>query len=541
MFVSLCSTRRATPTASCCRKQKQSSLHQQHSVQSPVTIHKLPNKKKKNLAKAILLAFVLGWWLWMLLTGSSPVFGGHLIQTSNDSDHPLPWLIVPSETAASVPTDRHNNRAQNQQQHKTTSQYVRYNKRGKLVMKAMSRVTLADLLDVTDDLLLKKMENMTTPSHDDNDAVSTDPTSHHNDPAKQDKHPILDLLHRAGIKELDRATLSLLPTASEVTHLYGPSTLDEQQPLLVAGRETCAKFRRSIPPGQQAYLGVAGLFNSGTNALLYYLRANLVLPVVAAQDNNNKNSTISTVDNTTHGGILTQVPWHKHWFSRLRANHTIALHRTVPKEYVMPIVVIRDPLTWMQTMCRAPYLVESYVLVRGDEPISQDQPLSSVRRRLADCPSLTRGNPAVQIPAMMSNMSWPTLLHLWKDWYNDYIRSNQPYLMVRWEDLVFRPRDVVNVIRHCTGAIWKESSFVHVVDQAKWEHVRELGPQSNWISAMIKHAHPPRRWRRLTAADWNLARSILYWEASNASEADEGDRMPWSLVRRFHYQLPRDS
>ena len=94
MFVSLCSTRRATPTASCCRKQKQSSLHQQHSVQSPVTIHKLPNKKKKNLAKAILLAFVLGWWLWMLLTGSSPVFGGHLIQTSNDSDHPLPWLIV---------------------------------------------------------------------------------------------------------------------------------------------------------------------------------------------------------------------------------------------------------------------------------------------------------------------------------------------------------------------------------------------------------------------------------------------------------------
>jgi hypothetical protein len=60
------------------------------------------------------------------------------------------------------------------------------------------------------------------------------------------------------------------------------------------------------------------------------------------------------------------------------------------------------------------------------------------------------------------------------------------------------------------------------MDQAKWEHVREYGPQSNRVSAMMKHGHPWRRLRHLEGDDLQAAAAVL-----NST-----------LLDLFHYQEP---
>jgi hypothetical protein len=129
---------------------------------------------------------------------------------------------------------------------------------------------------------------------------------------------------------------------------------------------------------------------------------------------------------------------------------------------------------------------------------------------------------AVTIPSMTNAKSWKTLLHLWNDWYRDYYFNSKHYLMIRFEDLLWHPRSVVEAIRDCVGAVYKGPLFVHVVDQSKWEHVREYGPQSNLISAMIKHGSRQRRIRGMTRADLEVAAAVL---------DDE-------LLRIFQYQRP---
>jgi hypothetical protein len=360
----------------------------------------------------------------------------------------------------------------------TGSQYVRRNKRGKVVMKVITRVRLNDLVDLTQEDLLNA--NITA-------SISYSL-------AVQDKEPILKLLHDAGVKDLDVAVIAQLPTWSQVTELYG----DTGKPVVV-GLETCAAFRASVPT-DQAYLATAGFFDTGTNALTYYMRANLVMPFHTAPGH--------------HDGILTQVPWDKHWFSRLRNNHTAPHHEQYPKGNVLPIVTIRDPLSWMQSLCRQPYLVQWPHSTQHCPNLVPDPTFSD---------SATGESTPVKIPAMTGSDEWPSLAHLWNDYYRDYLKTDTPRLLVRFEDLLFRPKQVLEIVKACAGAKWKdEHAFYYVVDQSKWEHVRFNGPQSNLISAMIKHGNPARRTRNMTDADLRYAASVL----------DE------ELLRLFRYQRP---
>jgi hypothetical protein len=367
---------------------------------------------------------------------------------------------------------------------RTSKQYVRYNKRGtKLVMKTIHTVHRDDLKDLSDDIFAPWQGSSST-------------TSRH------DKKEVLELLKEAGITEVDDETVALLPTWKEVTDLYGNMSAD--QPIYTAGLETCQRFRDSVSP-ENAFLGTAGMFNSGTNAMTYYLRANLKMDSVGARPKNH------------HDGILTQVPWDKHYFASLKHNHTAKHSEAYTKNHVLPIVVIRDPLTWMQSMCATPYMVQPLFRASGG---GDDARLS--------CPHLTTDTATttthtVSMPTM-TERTWSTLLHLWNDWYREYLHEyKEPFLMVRFEDLLFRPRTVLNVVRQCAGAVWaEEDAFTYIVDQSKWEHARFYGPQSTMLSAMIKHGNAARRVKGMTEVDVQIARNVLDKE----------------LMQIFGYQYP---
>jgi hypothetical protein len=342
----------------------------------------------------------------------------------------------------------------------TTQQYIKYNKRGRAVVKAITRVRLEDLTDLPESLLAKA--NATSPALP--------------DPNRADKEPILRMLRQAGITDVDPRVITLLPSWRDVTDLYG-----DDVPIVGLDEASCRWFRDTVPL-RDAYLGAAGLFNTGTNALTYYLRANLLLPFrgEAPIHRDGKDS--------NRQGILTQVPWDKHWFARLRNHHTVDLYANVTKAHVLPIVMIRDPLSWSQSMCQQPYLVRW-------------------RGRTVHCPDWRE---PVLIPHMTGGHHWDSLWHLWNDWYRDYWQHENPRLIVRFEDLLWRPQQVLRAIQSCVGATWTTpGTFYYVVDRSKWEHVKTFRAQSNMVSAMIKHGTPSQRVRNLSLEELEQARQIL--------------------------------
>ena len=84
------------------------------------------------------------------------------------------------------------------------------------------------------------------------------------------REPLLAILNDAGVTEFDAESIAALPTWQQVEQLYG-------QGPVVYGLETCERFQQQIPV-EDASIGTAGLFNTGTNPFAMYLEANCVMP-----------------------------------------------------------------------------------------------------------------------------------------------------------------------------------------------------------------------------------------------------------------------
>lgn len=132
-------------------------------------------------------------------------------------------------------------------------------------------------------------------------------------------NPIVQILFAAGLHDVYRTDLDGLPSAETLTQLYGP--LDEP---VVIGMDTCATYRNQVPPSDRV-VAVAGMFNTGTNAMAFHLRQN-----------------IQNIDSPW------QVPWGKHRMEYVRLNHTAGGLEDYNQTNVLPIVLIRDPFYWMQ-------------------------------------------------------------------------------------------------------------------------------------------------------------------------------------------------
>lgn len=108
--------------------------------------------------------------------------------------------------------------------------------------------------------------------------------------AVKGREPLVDILHDAGVDEIDVAAVLSLPKWETVTKLYG-----SEGPVVI-GLETCEDFQKNIPV-DQASIGIAGMFNTGTNPLNMYLEQNCIMPHIKHE---------------RHGGMRFQVPWGKH-------------------------------------------------------------------------------------------------------------------------------------------------------------------------------------------------------------------------------------
>jgi hypothetical protein len=110
--------------------------------------------------------------------------------------------------------------------------------------------------------------------------------------ATKGRENIVKILEDAGIVEASVADVLGLPKWDQVTDLYGPSPV-------IVGLDTCKKFQSQVPL-KDRYIGVSGMFNSGTTAFGISLQANCGYP------NHLKNYSNDVL--TDVNGMLNQVP-----------------------------------------------------------------------------------------------------------------------------------------------------------------------------------------------------------------------------------------
>ena len=179
--------------------------------------------------------------------------------------------------------------------------------------------------------------------------VDTDNVNNHVNPttsssAVATQHPIQVLLQQAGIDWTTVNTTSpKLPSMTTLNALYGKLS---EGPVIL-GMETCRTYQETVKY-EDRYTAVAGMFNTGTNAMQFHLQHN--------------------IDNLKYAW---QVPWGKHRMEFVKHNHTAPGLAKFVKEHALPVVVIRDPFHWMQSM------------VRNDTENKRPESVSTLDRRVS--------------------------------------------------------------------------------------------------------------------------------------------------------------
>jgi len=285
-------------------------------------------------------------------------------------------------------------------------------------------------------------------------------------------------LRRAGVI-VDDKLQSQLPTWSEMTSLYGP------QPNII-GLERCEEFRLSLANPSDALIGPAGLFNTGANLLEQMLYLNCQIP----------GSTIQT------NGMRRNVPWGKHTPASWRNHFEAEVDEGVSHNDTLPIIMVKDPMTWMQSMCRHPHAVQW-------------------RHTQEHCPNLVPNQAgldglgsekAIEVSIRYNGNKDGTTYHdsladLWNDWYEAYFEADYPRLIVRYEDLLFYPEFIITKACQCAGGKIKSENFQFLTGSAKGGAAHE--GSSGLAEATVKYGKVDNRFVGFDAKDKSYAANHL--------------------------------
>ena len=180
-------------------------------------------------------------------------------------------------------------------------------------------------------------------------------------PPRPDPRPNKQIAGLAERARLEREKAKAEPVADiGLPPMYGgPATKPK-----TLGLDRCAAFRSAQGPrGRPA---VAGLFNTGTNFLMKLLRLNCDFPdacpaqphIKVDKDNPYEAeirimAEMQLARRNNCSPFLLQVPWGKHNPVDWRGQHAAQGLEGVDVDGVLPVVVVKDPFTWMRSMCRA--------------------------------------------------------------------------------------------------------------------------------------------------------------------------------------------
>jgi len=329
------------------------------------------------------------------------------------------------------------------------------------------------------------------------DAILNDPERAH----------IVQLLKDAKIDfaALDPETVQQIPKWREVTDLYGSEPA-------IAGLETCDDFMRSPNPAAH-FVSTAGTFNTGTNLMAELLIANCHMPARMKEFG------------ASQRGVRWQVLWGKHtpvFNETFRQTHRTYNDSTLEADHIFPAVMVRDPLKWMQSMCRHEYAANwkhnkehcpNLVFTNEDKKSNDDDDEAgddANKKRNGIRPTLTGGVPlSVQYSEFRTRHD--TLVGFWNDWYRQYADVKWPRLLVRFEDLIFFPKQVTKTVCECAGGELNHRPFKYITESAK-KGTSAHGKKSErttYLDALIKYGTEAGRYNGYRPEDLKYAQKYL--------------------------------
>ena len=314
-------------------------------------------------------------------------------------------------------------------------------------------------------------------------SVATPPLSNSKNTTATTANPFVEMLRKAGENVTGELLQQLNVVHKDWRELYGTEPV-------ILGMETCEAFQQSVARPKRI-LAVAGLFNTGTNAMEYHLRKN-----------------IPTVTNKW------QVPWGKHRVPRLRLHHVATGMDRVRQEDVLPIVIVRDPLHWMQSMCKSPYAAKwKKTKLHCPNLVPTENDKSKFARAIRE------SNNTFPVTVHFDKdqvISWPSLMHLYSDWYRQYLDADYPRLLVRFEDMLWQAPTVLDAIAKCVGAK-RADPIAYQVKSSKGH-----GSGTGLVKAILKSGNSDLRHGQITNEDLEYAR--LHGDAK--------------LLELFKYSIP---
>jgi len=276
---------------------------------------------------------------------------------------------------------------------------------------------------------------------------------------------------------LDEETAKKLPKWLDVVELYG-------EDIKIEGLDTCKTFQDNIPY-KERMAGPAGIFNTGTNLMFKILSGNCKL-----KDKNN---------------IRWHVPWGKHRPANYRLRH-IAKKWGLPlniQTNVLPIATIKDPYSWMGSMCRHKHAtIWPHSLKHCPNLVP-----NNIDRRL---PRFHEQDGAIPVRVSYNRTYFThhsSLAGLWNDWYGGYYDATFPRLIVRFEDMLFRSDEVAAIVCDCIGGELTENTK-YVIESAKGEN----GPHKDsfgMIEALIRYGDASARIEGFSKEDLEYAKNVL--------------------------------
>lgn len=294
--------------------------------------------------------------------------------------------------------------------------------------------------------------------------------------------------------ELGNDVASKLPKWTDIVKIYGEESY-------IIGMDTCNEFRNTVPENK-AFIGVAGIFNTGTNLMGDLLNENCVLE--------------GRIKKGLGPGMRYQVPWGKHSPASFRLQHLASQgSKSVIQKNVLPIVTIKDPLTWMSSMCRHHYQtnwIHSSEHCPNVVPNDADRRLKGFKEENGAIPVRVRYNETYFT-------SHSSLVGLWNDWYTAYHRAKFPRLIVRYEDLLFRPEEMTRKICTCGGGKMKKK-FKYIVQSSKGDSGVHKA-SSGLVQAISRYGNATVRLANFIKEDLEYAK----------------EELSQNLMQSFHYSV----
>jgi hypothetical protein len=116
------------------------------------------------------------------------------------------------------------------------------------------------------------------------------------------------------------------------------------------------------------------------------------------------------------------------------------------------------------------------------------------------CPDFTTRYLTTSVKYADFSRKHDSILHLWNDYYQEYLHAGIPFLLVRYEDLVFHPEETTRQVCQCAGGKLRPRKFRYIVNSAKKGVAAHGTERTGYIDAILRYGTEARRYDGYTSA-----------------------------------------